>query len=72
MRTPAAPQDAPCRCRRRWRTGEVGFPTLVVLLLVLGAAGLAAASIGGWGSVTVLVILIVAFLGLITSWSVSG
>ena len=24
---------------RRWQTGEVGFPTLVVLLLVLGAAG---------------------------------
>jgi fatty acid desaturase len=57
---------------RRWRTGEVGFPTLVVLLLVLGAAGLAAASIGGWGSVTVLVILMVAFLGLVTSWAVSG
>ncbi len=55
-----------------WRTGEIGFPALIVLLLVLGAGGLAAASIGGWGSVAVVAILMVAFIGLITSWAVSG
>jgi fatty acid desaturase len=57
---------------QRWRSGRIGFPALVALLLVLGAAGLGAASIGGWGSVTVLVIVIVAFLALITSWTVTG
>jgi hypothetical protein len=55
-----------------WRTGRIGFPALVVLLILLGAAGLGAASIGGWGSVAVLVILIVAFLALITSWAATG
>jgi hypothetical protein len=54
-----------------WRTGRIGFPALIVLLIVLGAAALGAASIGGWGSVAVLVILIVAFLALITSWAVT-
>ncbi len=53
----------------RWRTGRVGFPALVVLLVVLGAAGLGAASIGGWGGVAVLVILIVGFMALVTSWA---
>ena len=57
---------------RNWRTGAIGFPALVVLLLVLGAGGLAAASIGGWGSVAVVAIVMLAFLGLITSWAVSG
>ncbi len=54
------------------RTGEIGLPAVIVLLLVLGAGGLAAASIGGWGSVAVVAILMVAFIGLITSWTVSG
>jgi hypothetical protein len=68
----AASAEPTASLSQRWRTGAVGFPTLVVMLLVLGGAGLAAASIGGWGSVAVLVILMVAFLGLITSWTVSG
>jgi hypothetical protein len=54
-----------------WRTGRIPFPALVVLLILLGAAGLGAASIGGWGSVAVLVILIAAVLALITSWAVT-
>ncbi len=54
-----------------WRTGRIPFPALVVLLIVLGAAGLGAASIGGWGSVAVLVILIGVVLALITSWAVT-
>jgi hypothetical protein len=63
--TPAGP------AAKNWRTGEIGLPALVGLLLVLGAGGLAAASIGGWGSVAVIAIVMVAFLGLITSWAVS-
>ncbi len=55
-----------------WRTGRISFPAMVILLLVVGAAGLGAASIGGWGAIAVLVILIVAFLALVTSWAVSG
>lgn len=55
----------------RWRTGEIGLPALVALLLVLGAGGLAAASIGGWGGIAVLAIVMLAFVGLITSWAVS-
>jgi hypothetical protein len=60
--TPAKPAS------QRWRTAEIGLPSLVVLLLVLAVGGLAAASIGGWGSIAVIAIVMLAFLGLITSW----
>jgi hypothetical protein len=64
--TPAQPAS------QRWRTGEIGYPALIVVLLALAVGGLAAASIGGWGSVAVVAIVMLAFLGLITSWAVSG
>ncbi|HEX4432153.1 MAG TPA: hypothetical protein VHZ96_22980 [Frankiaceae bacterium] len=64
--TPAVPAS------KNWRTGEIGLPALVGLLLVLGAGGLAAASIGGWGSVAVIAIVMLAFLALITSWAVAS
>ena len=60
------------RASKNWRTGVIGLPALVGLLLVLGAGGLAAASIGGWGSVALVAVLMLAFIGLITSWSVSN
>lgn len=55
-----------------WRKGDIGLPSLVALLVGIAIAGLAAASISGWGSVAVLIILIVACLGLITSWVTTG
>jgi hypothetical protein len=65
-------ETPPKPASQRWHTGEIGLPALVVLLVLLGAGGLAAASIGGWGSVAVIAIVMLAFLGLITSWAVSG
>ena len=62
----------PASRKTNWRTGEIGLPAVVVLLLLLGAGGLAAASIGGWGSVAVIAVVMLAFLALITSWAVSG
>ncbi len=65
--TPTSPPPA-----QGWRTGRISFPAIAALLVVAGAAGLGAASIGGWGAVALLVILIAACLALITSWSVTS
>jgi hypothetical protein len=54
-----------------WRTGRISFPALVTVLVVVGAAGLGAASVGGWGGVALLVILVAACLATITSWAVT-
>jgi hypothetical protein len=68
-------QTSPARPASRkpnWRTGEIGLPALIVVLLVLAVGGLAGASIAGWGSVAVIAMVMLASLGLITSWAVSG
>ncbi len=70
--TSPAATPTPALRKANWRTGEIGFPALIALLLLLGASGLGAASIGGWGGVAVVVIVLAAFLALITSWAVSG
>ncbi len=55
--------------RRDWRTARIGWPSIVLLLLALGGAGLGAASIGGWGGFALIVVLVVAVLALVIMWA---
>ena len=55
--------------RTSWRTARIGWPSIILLLLALGGAGLGAASIGGWGGFALIVLLVVAVLALVITWA---
>ena len=55
--------------RPSWRTARIGWPSIILLLLVLGGAGIGAASIGGWGGFALLVVLVGAVVALVILWA---
>ena len=67
----AVPAASALPAGQRWRTGRIGLPSMIGLLLVIGAGGLAAASINGWGGIAVVVVFSLVFIGLIASWAVT-
>jgi fatty acid desaturase len=50
------------------RNARIGWPSIVTLLVLVGAAGLGAASLGGWFGVALIVLLVVLMLGLMYVW----
>ncbi len=54
---------------QRWPDADVGWPSLVALLVAMTALALGGASIGGWGGVAVIVATLIAVIGLLYVWS---
>ena len=62
-------ERTPQEDRAKWRSLRFGWPSLILLLLALGGAGLGAASLGGWGGFALIVALVIAMLAMLYVWS---
>ena len=51
------------------RSAEIGWPSLLLTLSVLGGVGLGGASVGGWGGISLVLLVMAAAIALTFVWS---